>query len=68
MLFVKSKHVISMYQGRKALFSVLKTCNKNYSNIETMLSVFDTYVNSILSYGSEVWGFHRSRDIEQIHI
>ena len=55
-------------QGRKALFSVLKTCNKNYFNIETMLSVFDTYVNSILSYGSEVWGFHRGQDIEKIHI
>ena len=40
------------------LLSVLKTCNKNYFNIETMLSVFDTYVDSILSYGSEVWVFH----------
>ena len=26
-------------QGRKALFSILNVCNKNYFNIETMLSV-----------------------------
>ena len=55
-------------QGRKAIFSIPKTCNKNYFNIETMLSVFDTYVNSILSYGSEVCGFHRGQDIEKNHI
>ena len=29
-------------QERKALFSILNVCNKNYFNIETMLSVFDT--------------------------
>ena len=58
---------IAAEQGRKALFSFLKTCNKNYFNIDPMLSVFDTYVNSILSYGSEVWGFHWGQDIEQIH-
>ena len=33
-----------------------------------MLSVFDTYINSILSYGSEVWGFHSGHDVEKVHI
>ena len=47
---------------------MLKTCNKNYFNIETRLSVIDAYGNSILSYGSEVCGFHRGQDIEKIHI
>ena len=55
-------------QGRKALFSILNVCNKNYFNIETMLSVFDTYVNTVLSYGSEVWGFHPGQDVEKIHL
>ena len=55
-------------QGRKALFSILNVCNKNYFNIETMLSVFDTYFNTVLSYGSEVWGFHPGRDVEKIHL
>jgi len=55
-------------QGRKALFSIMNVCNKNFFNIETMLAVFDTYVNSILSYGSEVWGFHLAQDVEKVHI
>ena len=55
-------------QRRKALFSILNVCNKNYFNIETMLSVFDTYVNTVLSYGSEVWGFHPGQDVEKIHL
>ena len=53
-------------QGCKVLFSILNVCNKNYFNIETMLSVFDTYVNTVLSYGSEVWGIHPDQDIEKI--
>ena len=53
-------------QGRKVLFSILNVCNKNYFNIETMLSVFDTYVNTVLSYGLEVWGFHPDQDVEKI--
>ena len=55
-------------QGRKALFSILNVCRNNFFNIETMLSVFDTYINSILSYGSEVWGFHSGHDFEKVHI
>ena len=52
-------------QGRKALFainSVLKQCN---FNVETKCAVFDTYINSILSYGSEVWGFHKAPDVKK---
>ena len=59
------KHVAE--QGRKALFAVLNKCKKFKFNIETQCSIFDIYVNSILSYGSEVWGFHKSPDVEKIH-
>ena len=55
-------------QGRKALFPILNVCRNNFFNIETMLSVFDTYINSILSHGSEVWGFHSGHDVEKVHI
>ena len=60
------KHVAD--QGRKALFAInsaLKQCN---FNTETKCAVFDTYINSILSYGSEVWGFHKAPDVEKIHL
>ncbi|KAK6178526.1 hypothetical protein SNE40_013301 [Patella caerulea] len=63
--FLKTqKHVAD--QGRKALFSVLRVCNGNFFNIETKLSVFDTYVGSILSYGSEIWGFHKAADVKKV--
>ena len=33
-----------------------------------MLSLFDTYISSVLCYGCEVWGFHKSPEIERVHI
>ena len=33
-----------------------------------MLSVFNTYENSIISYGCEIWGFHTVKDREKLHI
>ena len=63
---ITQKHVAD--QGRKALFAInsaLKQCN---FNTETKCAVFDTYINSILSYGSEVWGFHKAPDVEKIHL
>ena len=28
-----------------------------------MLSLFDTYVGSVLNYGCEIWGFQNGRDV-----
>jgi len=33
-----------------------------------MLSLFDCYVGSILSYGSAVWGYHKGDNIEKVHL
>ena len=33
-----------------------------------MLSLFDTYVKSIVNYGCEVWDFHKGVDIETLHL
>ena len=55
-------------QGRKALFAIMKVCRKHFFNFETQLSVFDTYVNSILNYGCEIWGQHKAPDVERIHL
>ena len=30
--------------------------------------MFDTYVNSILCYGSDIWNFHKTQDVEKIHL
>ena len=47
-------------QGRKATFSLLSKINNDFYNVETLLSLFDTYVASIVNYGSEIWGSHKA--------
>ena len=54
-------------QGRKANFALSAKLMNHCFNVETQLSVFDTYVNSILNYGSEVWGLHKAPDVEKVH-
>jgi hypothetical protein len=44
-------------QGKKAVFSLFSKLQDDYFNTETLLSLFDTYVKSIVNYGCEVWGF-----------
>lgn len=39
-----------------------------YLNIETMLSLFETYVKGILSYGCEVCGSHKANDNDKVFI
>ena len=34
--------------------------------IKTLISLFDTYVASILNYGCEVWGIHNANDVEKL--
>lgn len=46
----------------------MKTMKNVYFNHVTRLSLFDTYVGSVLSYASEVWGFHKGDAIEKIHL
>lgn len=55
-------------QGRKAMFSLLSNIKICCFNIETQLSLFDTYVSSVLGYSCELWGFDKSVDIEKIHL
>ena len=34
---------------------------------KTMCQLFDAFVGSVLSYGSEIWGFSKSKETERIH-
>lgn len=54
-------------QGRKALFSLTTSLRNHCLNVETYCSIFDSYVNSILRYASEIWGFHKAPDVESVH-
>jgi hypothetical protein len=47
-------------QGRKALFNLYSKIHDDCFNHETLMSLFDTYISSILSYGCETWGSLRN--------
>ena len=55
-------------QGGMANFALSAKLKNHRFNVETQLSVFDTYVNSILNYGSEVWGLHVQRQMSKKYI
>ena len=55
-------------QGRKALFCLNPKIQHFEFNTETRCQLFDIYVESVISYGSEIWGFHKSPDLERLHL
>ena len=53
----------------QALFSICATLKKSlFFNVETQCADFDTYVTSVLLYGSEIWGLHKSGEVEKVHV
>jgi exonuclease III len=55
-------------QGRKAMFALKRNSKSLSLNVETMLSLFDCYIGSVLNYGAEIWGFHKGTNIERVHL
>ena len=47
-----------------SLFSITRRIQVPF---KLMLQLFDTFVNSILSYSSEVWGFSSADRCERVH-
>ena len=39
-----------------------------YLNVETSLSLFDTYIGIFLQYASEIWGNHRCNCVEKVQL
>ena len=57
-----------VFQVRKVMFA-LKSNDKNMClNVETLISLFDTYVESALIYGCEVWGIHSASVVKKVHL
>ena len=52
------------------MFALKSSISNLNLNLCSVLSLFDTYVHvcRILSYDCEVWGYHKSSDIEKIHL
>jgi hypothetical protein len=55
-------------EARCSLFSIYKRIRNQPIPIDLHLKLFDSIVEPILLYGSEVWGFENTIDIEWIHL
>ena len=56
-------------QANRAIFSLYTLFNKADLDIWDKIKLFDSMISPILFYGSELWGFHKSPDIEKnIHV
>ena len=64
--FQAQKHLAE--QAFKALYSLSNVFNDNVLCVQDKLKLFDSLVLPILMYGSEIWGFYKSNDIEKVHI
>ena len=51
----------------KAMHRLLSVFNQYEFKTNEKCKLFDTLVSSILSYSSEIWGYHEGKDIEAIH-
>ena len=55
-------------QASKALFSRNNLFEKVSLNVSEKIKLFDPMILPILTYGSEIWGFHPAPDIERVHL
>ena len=55
-------------QAQKALFYIYKIIRNESIPIDLQCKIFDSMIEPILLYGSEVWGFENLKIIEQTHL
>ena len=66
-IFLQTQKALSE-QARKAMFSLFSLFDMISLNVSEKLKMFDAMISPILNYGSEIWGFHKSVDIERLHL
>ena len=54
-------------QKRLAMSSLINSLKQLYVTKEHQMYLFDSMVESVLGYASEIWGFHRARSIDFLH-
>jgi hypothetical protein len=65
--FVKAKSKL-IDQARRALFVVYRHIKNQPISVDLQLTLFDSLVEPILLYGSEVWRFENTCSLEKIHL
>ena len=49
-------------------FTLYKNIKDIYLNVETSLSLVDTYIGSVLQYTSEIWRNHSGSCVEKVQL
>ena len=52
----------------KALNALLINCKKLPLSLKVLCQLFDSFVGSVLSYGSEICGFNKTQSFERLHL
>ena len=55
-------------QALRAYNNLLRLFDKLKLDVKTRLSLFDSMIVPILTYGSEVWGIYNFKEVEKLHI
>jgi hypothetical protein len=55
-------------QAQKSLFTIYKKIRNQNIPIDLQLKLFDSLVEPIILYGSEVWGFENIQIMEKINL
>ena len=55
-------------KGLKAMNYLLYNLRKYPYNPKVCCRLFDSFINPVLSYACEIWGFSKSKEIERIHL
>ena len=57
-----------MDQARKALYCLYRKLRNISIPIDLQLKLFDTLILPILTYGSEIWGYENTKQLEKLHL
>ena len=63
---LNQEHLVG--KALKSLNVLMANCYKFDLKPNTICQLFDSFVGSVLSYGSEIWGFGKSKAIERVHL
>ena len=66
--FSRNKEIQIVEQAEKTLYSVYKLIRKEALPLYIQLLIFDSMIETVLIYGSEVWWYENLKFIEQIHL
>ena len=57
-----------MDQARKALYCLYRKLRNISIPIDLQFKLLDTLILPILTYGSEIWGYENTKQLEKLHL